>query len=295
MAIQRIKLAHIDYKSSLQGSYDKTFGKTKDRLRLKRFPEPDTTDFIKERMVPKLLERVQRTLTKDTILVCMPRKEGKLAPNVLPIKYTKLLSDIHNIPHIDLSDYLRVIQERSARGSYSAGERADNPFRISFNDTDTKQELLDKLSNKKILLVDDVITTGETSVVMATFLKETVPNIEIQGAHALAVVNNSGPTPRDIMRITEKLNAHLPKIDPNRIREDVHLALGSFTRKKAMRFEIGIKDLATAIMKYYDIKKDISKIQNGLGTSISEPVANKRANGINQLKETSTTYKHRRH
>lgn len=293
MANQRIKLADIDYRSSLQGSYDKSFGKSKDRLRLQGFPEPDTTDFIKERMVPKLLERIEKTLTKDTILVCMPRKENKLHPNTLPVKYAKLLSDIHKVPHIDLSDYLVVTQERSARGSYSAGQRADNPFRISYKDTDSMRALLDKLSNRKILLVDDVITTGETSVVMGTFLKETVPDIEIQGAHALAVVNSSGPTPRDIMRITEKLHAHLPKLDPNRIREDVHSALDGFTRKKAMRFEIGIKDPATAKLKYYDIKKDIGKIQGGLNSSISEPLAHKKGQSKNQLKESDTRYKQR--
>ncbi len=267
---KKIKLANISFKSSVAGSYKKDFGKTKDSLRAQDFPLARTSRFIDRNITEKLLKKIEENSTPETILVNIPSKQGAKATNIIPNLYAAALSEKTGKPHLDLNDCLEISQYNSARGSYSSMERSEDYFNIGFKSERKLQQLVERLSGRKVLLVDDVLTTGETLVAMATFLKNTVPGIRIEGGNAMAAVDIRKPTSRDLDRVSEKLKLQLdPGTDPMVIRETVENALSNFTRKKLMRFETGMKTSEGARRQYRTMQADIMKIQSSLRESLA--------------------------
>ena len=266
----RIKLTDVPFKSSNPGTYNKDFGAGKDELRKEGFPTEKTNEFIQSHITEKSISKIKKNIDSDTILLSMPVKQNSEVKNVIPSLYAKQLSSELGNTHIDLSDYLKIRQEESARNSYTASNRSNNYFNIGFESKEKENSLKDKLFGKSILLVDDVLTTGETMVSMATFLKLEVQNLDVKGGHAMAAVSTRTPTQRDIERVNEKLLDRLPHdIDPREVRKSVEESLSKFTRKKLMRFEINLKTPEGAQMQFSNMLQDISKIQDSLKESLA--------------------------
>ena len=232
---RKLKLQPVSFKSSQPGSYKKDFGESKDALRQQGFPTKETERFIESRISDKSLTKLAKNISPSTILVSLPTKEGKKAENIIPRLYAKALSERLGKEHVDLSDYISVRQNASARTSYSAKDRSENFFNIGFKNEATNLALGNKIGKANILLIDDVLTTGETMVAMATFLKYKFPETTIQGGNAMAAVDVRTPTPRDLDRVAEKLSSQLdPRISTNTIKQTLVDALLPFTRKKLM-------------------------------------------------------------
>lgn len=266
----RIKLSDVPFKSSNPGTYNKDFGAKKDELRAGGFPTEKTNEFIRSHITEKSIAKILKNIEPDTILLSMPVKQSSEVKNALPGLYAKQLSSELGNTHIDLSDYLKIRQDQSARNAYTASNRSTNYFNIGFKNKEKENNLKDKLYGKSILLVDDVLTTGETMVSMATFLKLEVSNLEVKGGHAMAAVSTRTPTQRDIERVNEKLLDRLPyDIDPREVRRSVEEALSKFTRKKLMRFEINLKTPEGAQMQFNNMQQDISKVQDSLKESLA--------------------------
>lgn len=266
----KIKLEKLEFRSSTEGSYKKDFGVGKDALRQEGFPAGKTNDFIDSRITDKSIKKFNKHTSADTVLLSLPTKEGKKAENIIPKLYAKQMAERTGRTAIDLSDYLKVRQNDSARGSYTSSDRSENYFNIAFKSEQKRAELNDRVKDKKVLFVDDVLTTGETMVAMATYLKNKLPNLQIEGGNALAAVDIRTPTPRDMDRVTEKLQKHLdPSISRQEIRQTVKDSFSTFTRKKLMRFEMGIKNPEIAQKQYNTMHADNGKMQTSLKESLS--------------------------
>lgn len=270
MEQSRIALADVAFKSSTASTYNKDFGKGKSELRAEGFPIEKTKHFIDSYITEKSLAKIKKNIDDETILVSMPVKQANKQENIIPRLYAQELSKRTGNQTIDLSDFLKVRQQESARSSYGSLERSSNHFNIGFKDNEREAELKSKLHGKSILLIDDVLTTGETAVTMATYLKMEIKELDVKGANALVAVDNRKPTQRDLERVAEKLSAQLaPTINQEQMRLDVQAAIAPFTRKKLMRFEISIKSPEGAEQQYSNMVNDISKIQESLKESFA--------------------------
>ena len=265
-----IELFKISFKSNQPGSYNKGLGKLKDQLRAKGFPVGPTNELIKKGLDDKTLERLRRTIDKDALLLSMPIKLSDKEDNIMPRIYANQLSDKLGNQALDLTEYLKVRQDSTARSGYSSTERAMNFFNIGYRYNDSKEQLVDALKGKQALLVDDVLTTGETMVAMATFLKYEIGELDIIGGHAIAAVDNRTPTPRDIARLTEKLLDNLPiDTDAAFVENIVRKSLGPFTRKKLMRFELYANTPEGAEKQLDAMIQDSYKMESSIGESLS--------------------------
>ncbi|MDE3744004.1 phosphoribosyltransferase [Maribacter polysaccharolyticus] len=293
MGVTDIQLTPVSFKSSLSGTYNKAIGKQKDELRSLGFPQKKTNNFIRKSLSDKLLDKFKKNTTKETLIVSLPSKKGEKAMNVLPSEYAKILSEKTGLKHVDLNDYMNVRQEQSSRSAYSAQERSTNHFNITFKGNEQRDSLNKILSNKPIILVDDVITTGETLVATATILKMSFPKTEVIGGHALFAVDTRTPTNRDIQRLTEKLEAQMdPSIQRKSIANLVTEALSNFTRKKMMRFELGTKNEIEAKQQFKNLRSDIDKFKTSIRESIDGNLFRYKLDNqeIRKMKESPVEY-----
>ena len=189
---------------------------------------------------------------------------------MLPREYAKILSEKTGLQHIDLNQYMKVRAENTSRSSYDSSNQSNNHFNIHFKSQEAKSELSKALGNRPVLLVDDVITTGETLVATATILSINIPSINIIGGNALFAVETRTPTVRDLQRLADKLSNHIdPSITPQQLRQTIETAFSKFTRKKSMRYEIGTRIPEKAKQQYENIVKDISKMKTSIKESIN--------------------------
>ena len=290
MMEEHIPLSEVSFKSNTTGTYDKEFGKKKDELREQGFPEKETRDFVESLLTDKVVKKFEKNTPNDSLLLSMPIKSGSTTPNTMPRMVAEILAEKTGRKHIDLSDYLNVRQEKTARKTHSSTARSENHFNISFKHPEKELELRFLLRKQPNILVDDVLTTGETMVGMATYLNWKIADADIEKGHALVSVDNRTPTVRDITRLSEKLADNLPP-GTNRISimNTVHEALSNFTRKKLMRFEIKSNTPEGAKEQYNSLQKEVEKMQNSLvesfaGNLFRYPLDN---NEIEMMKETS--------
>lgn len=266
----RIPISEVDFKSNTTGTYNKDFGKEKDQLREKGFPIMETKAFIARSITEKMLAKFHKTIPQNSLLLSMPVKSTSKVPNIIPRLYAEILSNKTGRQTMDLTDYMKVRQESTARGSHTSGSRSENHFNISFLSPKKQTALFDRLSEQPNVLIDDVLTTGETMVAMASYLKANVPNADIVHGHTLAAVDIRKPTVRDITRISEKLADNLPvEMDMAYIINTVKDALSNFTRKKLMRFELKANTPGGAKVQFKNLRKEVDKMQNSLMESLS--------------------------
>ncbi len=268
--IDKIPLSPVSFKSTMSGTYKKGFGEIKQQLKAANFPISKTHGFVASLLTEKSLNKLNKHIDSNTIFLAMPKKHGANIPNIIPKIYAEQLSAKTGNKHLDLSNYLEFRQATSARKAYTAQSRAKLFFNIAFKSPSHKADFIKQLEGKNAMLVDDVLTTGETFVAMATYLKQKHPKLDIKGANALVAVDNRTPTPRDIQRVATKLIDVLPR-DSNlkHIETTVVKSTALFTRKKLMRFELGIKTPEGALQQFRNMKDDIAKMQISLSESIA--------------------------
>lgn len=267
---EHIPLSRVSFKSNTAGTYTKDFGKNKDELRSKGFPEKETRDLIDGILTDKVVKKFQKNTSNNSLLLSMPIKGNSNVPNTIPNVVAQVLAEKSGREHLNLSEYLDVRQEKTARKSHSSSTRSENHFNIAFKNPDKEFELRLQLRKQPNILIDDVLTTGETMVAMATYLNWKISDANIENGHALVSVDTRTPTPRDITRLSEKLADNLPpgtnKIE---IMNTVDQALSNFTRKKLMRFEIDANTPEGAQQQYENLKNEINKMQSSLLESFS--------------------------
>lgn len=274
-----MKMEDVDFLVHRTNTYSKEFGNQKAQLKEKGYEKEATAQFLREHIKTENLSALAASLRSNTLLASVPTAKRAGAVNAIPKAYASYIGKETKSHVLDLNDFMEYEKQQSSRSSYTAASMAKNAFSFKFLDN-RKLALFKQITKgKEVIIVDDVITTGETMVHLGTYLKQKVPELNLRGGTSLVSNSIRKPTLRDVMRFSEKLakltNHQFPLVELHRI---VGEQFGPYTRLKMARFERGVKDPASAFKAIETIKLDNERVQFHLRKSIDfkEPFPNNR-------------------
>ncbi|KKK78595.1 hypothetical protein LCGC14_2842010, partial [marine sediment metagenome] len=205
------------------------------------------------------------------ILVSAPFTSKEGPKNKIPEHYADELAKRLNLSVVHLSDYIKFVQDKSSRKTYNVEERAVNDFSFEFKDPAKEATLKKILSNKDVILIDDVITTGETLSHLSAYLHKRLGS-KIKEGHALVAVGNSRPSDRDMQRFSGKIVEQIGNKYSNReILSRTMDYFEPYTRLKMARFERMIVSPETAMSVLNTMDQDKQRIDINLLKSIERP------------------------
>lgn len=266
-----MKTDPLSYNTNTQSSQVKDFAREKDALRASNFADRAVEQVVLTYVEEKNIRRLSKVISERSILLSAPFSSKEGPKNTIPEYYAHELAKRLKLPVVSLNDYIRFDQNESSRKTYNVEERAVNDFLFQFKDSAKEERLKTIIFNKDVILIDDVITTGETLSHLSTYLNKRL-GAKITEGHALVAVANSRPSDRDMQRFSEKI---MEKIG-NRysMREILSRTMSYFepyTRLKMVRFERMIVNPETAMSVLNTMDQDKQRIHKNLQKSIELP------------------------
>lgn len=266
-----MKIEPISYSTNTQSGRVKDFTEDKDLLRASNFPSHGIKKLISSYLHATNLAKLSEVITDRSILVSAPFSTQEGPKNTIPEIYAEELAKKLKTPVISLNDYIRFEQDKSSRKSYNVQQRIGNDFSFEFKNP-SREELLKGLThNKEVVLIDDVITTGETLSHLSTYLNKRI-GAKIRFGHALVAVSNSRPSDREMQRFSGKIVDQIGnKYSMREIFSRTIEYFEPYTHLKMVAFERMIVSPETAISVLNSMDQDKRRIDRNLQQSIARP------------------------
>lgn len=218
-----------------------------EKLKLKElgYPLLESINFVKQ-YYELIKPQIQNQLTDGCIFLTVPSTSRI---NKLPILFGNKLANDFKGKLVISDQYVFSGHKGEAKHNLSIQKRSADPVSYGM----INEEILKKeLGRQKIILVDDVIASGESAIKFRFFLESY--GIKISGLVNLRNVDVRYPTKRDLERLTEKLSTKLPLVLKEDIYKSVKIVFSSYVKQKANRVERSIKSDNSAL-KYWNAIK----------------------------------------
>lgn len=267
-----MEIHKLSYKANPYDTSLKEFTIYKEDLKKGDFPSKKTMEAIDKFVSKEHYKSLDKIVNDNTMFVCVPYNESKEIKNIIPKLYAQTLAKNYNKPSLDLNDFMVYTQKESSRATYNIESRSINDFSYNFKSQEKYDKFKAQTKNKDIVLIDDVITTGETATHLATYLREKT-GVNIANAHAIVTVNNRHPSDRDMNRLSEKIQGFTnDNYSLKEILEKVHKDFSPYTRLKLARYERSVNDPASAMRAFNTMSIDSARIQSSINLSVNKEI-----------------------
>ena len=264
-----MKIDDVPFLVAKTKTYTKEFGIAKTILKENGYQKDSTLLFLNNNKQEENLQVVSKHLNSNSLLISVPNVKRDGVTNSIPKAYASFLSQNTKVPFLDLNEFVLFEKENSNRSSNTAALIASNNFSFKFRDKKLLALFEKFTKGKEIILVDDVITTGETIVHLGNYLKAKLPGITIKGGTAMVSNGIRKPSTRDAWRFAKKLSIltgdKIPLVELQKI---VGEQFGPYTRLKMARFERGVQNPDSAFRAIETMDMDNNKVQQNLQKSL---------------------------
>ena len=267
MEIHKLSYQANPYDTSL-----KEFNNYKEDLKKGDFTSKQAMEVINKFVTKEHYKSLDKIVNDNTIFVCVPYNESKEFKNSLPKLYAQTLSEKYNKPSLDLNDFILYNQKESSRSTYNIERRSMNDFSYNFKSQGKYEDFKMLIKYKDLVLVADVITTGETVAHLATYLREKA-DINIAHVHALVTANNRNPSDRDMNRLAQKIQGYTnDNYSMKEIMDKVHYNFSPYTHLKLARYERSVNDPASAMRAFNTMSIDSARVESSIQLSINKQI-----------------------
>jgi hypothetical protein len=267
MEIHKLSYQANPYDTSL-----KEFNNYKEDLKKGDFTSKQAMEVINKFVTKEHYKSLDKIVNDNTIFVCVPYNESKEFKNILPKLYAQTLSEKYNKPSLDLNDFILYNQKESSRSTYNIERRSMNDFSYNFKSQGKYEDFKMRTKYKDLVLVADVITTGETVAHLATYLREKA-DINIAHVHALVTANNRNPSDRDMNRLAQKIQGYTnDNYSMKEIMNKVHYNFSPYTHLKLARYERSVNDPSSAMRAFNTMSIDSARVESSIQLSINKQI-----------------------
>lgn len=267
MEIHKLSYQANPYDTSL-----KEFNNYKEDLKKGDFTSKKAMEVINKFVTKEHYKSLDKIVNDNTIFVCVPYNESKEFKNSLPKLYAQTLSEKYNKPSLDLNDFILYNQKESSRSTYNIERRSMNDFSYNFKSQGKYEDFKMLTKYKDLVLVADVITTGETVAHLATYLREKA-DINIAHVHALVTAINRNPSDRDMNRLAQKIQGYTnDNYSMKEIMDKVHYNFSPYTHLKLARYERSVNDPASAMRAFNTMSIDSARVESSIQLSINKQI-----------------------
>lgn len=243
------------------GDLVKSFRSRKMALKAQGYPIKETRALVKE-LFEIAHSKWEGVIDANTILVKVPSGSGV---NKVTVLFAKELAKKFNAQV--LPDGLIMRKHRlEAKTNLTLGRRISDPIGYALY----SKEIKEAVGNRKVMIVDDLIGSGESSVKLKKTLESN--GIAVDAMINLVTVENRYPSVKDIARLVEKVASQrqMTTGEKENFWKDVSVVFGDYTRQKLNRVEREIRSGISAIGAYEVIKKAAS-IERQFITELKTP------------------------
>jgi len=268
----KMQIKELSYQTNSKSEAIKEFALAKNQLKEQRFAQDQVKKVIRDFLSERSLEKLVSQVDQKTILLSTPTRAGAAYVNTIPMEYAHFLAMKFGTDHINLQDYLLCDQDFSSQSAYNIANSVKNNFSFNFKNEMKFFEFKELTKGKNLILVDDVLSTGETAAHLATYLQYKA-QADIGHIHAMVAVNQHHPSDRDVQRFSKKLHEHLGnEYSEKTLLSESFKHFSPYTRMKLTRFERGIHDIATSSRVLNLMKINNHNIQKNLEGSLQTEI-----------------------
>lgn len=262
-----VEIKELSYKTNPKEQDYKKFVESVEQLKTADFSSNAERTIIDQFFDQKHFEKLNKRVEKNTLFLSTPSEKNRL-----PQYYGQHLADKFNTTHLDLNRYISLEKNSKPSEMYNKGSQVKDSFSYEFKNTKALFELKELTKNKDVILVDDVLTTGEKPAHLATFLKERA-GIDINNVDALVAKNQSKTKDQDIQRFSKKMAGFIGRdVSEKNLLSEGFKHFAPYTRLKLEGFEKGVKDEISATRALNVMKINNEKIHKSLEKSISREI-----------------------
>jgi len=218
------------YGKETNGALIHSFKDIKLRLKAANYPLEQSRALVATQY-PAMRASLEGVLNRDSIIIPVP--SGSRENKLVPIMYNMLRRDFGCEVLTGL--FTRHNNFVEAKNTLALDQRLLHPieYKCSLSESQLKA-----LEGKNIIIVDDVIGTGESSIRIAKSLSN--EGIKVNGLANLITVTNRYPGQADLLRLTAKIASYSSEpID--RVYNALNAVFTDYTRQKVNRLEPTIK------------------------------------------------------
>lgn len=229
-----------------------SFREQKLALREKGYPIRQTRKLVKA-YLKENEDKFKEQLNERCILVSVPSGSGS---NLLAEIFAEELSQYTGASLLSPGLFGKT-HLMEAKCNLSLEKRLKDPIDYVLFD---KLEFLDQTFGKRIVVIDDLIGSGESCVRLKQCI-EKYTDQKVEAFANLITVENRYPTVADITRLVNKIKTNLPETNILKLTEKSVRTFGEFTRQKLNRLEREINS-APAAQKALGLIEQAAKIES---------------------------------
>lgn len=242
-----------------------------EKLRIKElgYPADEVTKLVNAHIEP-LFKKIN-DIPQNAILITPPSGSSKnKIPEFICSTLNYLRPDLGYLTDTDLS--FKLLTTTEAKTCMTLDKRNSNPFKYDI-DQNHLEELKEIVGNRKLVIVDDVIGSGETSVKFQKLLQSL--GLEVAALFNLKSASIIYCSERDVERLSEKIHRVIPKVPLDAITNEVKTVFWDYTNQKLNRLERRLNS-DNSIIKAWDTIKNEAKMEREFNQCISLSIIDNR-------------------